>query len=240
MDIINRRSIGQMPFRRRQHGLSALDIFNLKTSLKFAAVFLSISTMIAVPQTKILFIILAALKLIGINQHLQYIRDPLDPIDHRYKNRTIESFTEEECYRELRFRKDDLKRLIQLLQFPPIIVLPNNCTCNGEYALCLMLYRLSYPSTLARLQSLFGRDYCQLSRIFNYAIDFVYDNHKHRVTDVAWYAPRLNYYNTAIRRKIAESNVNNNHGHVPGHLNDIYGFIDGTHRPVCRLQVSGF
>ena len=49
--------------------------------------------------------------------------------------------------------------------------------CSGEYGLCLLLYRLHYPNTLAMLQCIFGRDYSQLSRIITAMKELVFRLH---------------------------------------------------------------
>jgi len=105
----------------------------------------------------------------------------LDPINPANKNRGINSWTDSECYQELRFRRADLRRLMDLLGFPEIIILDNRCTCSGEYAFCLMIYRLTYPSKLTRLQTLFGREYSQLSRFIKYSVNLCYTNHRDKV-----------------------------------------------------------
>ena len=81
-----------------------------------------------------------------------------------------ESFTDEECWHYLRFRKPELHRLFIVTDFPQEVRCENGVTCLGEYAFCLMLYRLAYPCRLFNLQNLFGREFTQLSRIFKLLI----------------------------------------------------------------------
>jgi hypothetical protein len=139
----------------------------------------------------------------------------------------------------MRFRKGDIESLRQLLNFPDMITLPNRGCCDGEYAFCLLLWRLHYPNTLANLQSTFGRDYSQLSRIFKAAVDWMYEHHRFRVNGcIDWYADRFDMYNEAILAKIAESNNNPVPGTIPQHLGDIYGFLDCTAEHICRPWVS--
>jgi hypothetical protein len=105
----------------------------------------------------------------------------VDPVDPRNNNRTIASFTEAECTRELRFKKIDLPVLYQLLSFPPYVFIDNGQMIPGEYAFCLFLYRIHYPSTLAMIQTAFGREYSQLSRIFNEVVRIMDTAHRHKV-----------------------------------------------------------
>lgn len=163
----------------------------------------------------------------------------LDPIVSHNKNRNIESWTEEECYNMFRFRKSDLHVLYNALNLPAIIVLSNGCTCSGQYAFCMMLYRLAYPTTLFRMQTLFGREYSQISRIFNYIINIVYQQHRHKVNgNIDWYADRFDVYNQAYRAKIATSAQNPTPNTIPQELDNIFGCIDGTAIEISRPHVS--
>jgi hypothetical protein len=124
-------------------------------------------------------------------------REELRPINHGDKNRLIDSFSDEECWQFLRFRKLDLHRLSNL---PAIIQYPNGIVCPGEHAFCLLLYRIYYPSRLISLQDIFGRDYTQLSRIFKLIVDLIYMHHKHKVHgNLDWYADRFDTYHECSR-----------------------------------------
>ncbi len=97
---------------------------------------------------------------------------------------------------------------------------------------------MSYPSTLARLQTIFGRDYTQLSRIFKFTTALVYELHKDKVNgNIGWYSERFDDYNEAIRAKIASLLINPNLGEVPDQLNDVFAFIDATAKEISRLTV---
>lgn len=157
------------------------------------------------------------------------------PVDPANKNRLVASFTEEECWRDLRFRRPDLLRLNQLIGFPAVCVVDSNgITFPGEHALCVMLYRLSYPSRLYQLQSIFGREYSQISRIFQYAITFAMNRHEDKVISIDWFADRFDMYHHAIQQKIAASPNNPNPGLVPNDLVDVFGFIDGHNQEIAR------
>jgi hypothetical protein len=54
------------------------------------------------------------------------------------------------------------------------------------------LLQRRYPGRWQDLQREFGREYTQLSRIFNEVVDWAYDNHLHRVTDcLEFFSPRF-------------------------------------------------
>jgi hypothetical protein len=61
---------------------------------------------------------------------------------------TVESFSDSSAWKNLRFKKDDLRRLIHLLQIPAVIELDDGSSVYGEYAFLLLLYRRGYPIRL--------------------------------------------------------------------------------------------
>ena len=62
-----------------------------------------------------------------------------------------------------RFRKEDMRRLLQALN------IPDQYICEqGTKALMIMLRRLSYPNRWTDLVPLFGRSEYELSLIFNH------------------------------------------------------------------------
>ncbi|CAM9181472.1 unnamed protein product, partial [Pylaiella littoralis] len=82
---------------------------------------------------------------------------------------------------------------------------------------------LRYPGRWHDLQVEFGREYTQLSRIFNVVIDWVYENHLHRVThNLEFFFPRFPTMCKKIEAK----------GELCG--GNFIGFIDGTLRRNCR------
>jgi hypothetical protein len=172
----------------------------------------------------------------AINESLM-IWNAVDPVHPGNNNRTIASFTEAEYARDLRFKKIDLPILYRLLNFPPYIFIDNGSMVLGEYAFCLFLYRIHYTSTLAMIQTPFGRDYSQLSRILNEVVDIMDTAHRHKVMgNLAWYDLQFKMYNKAIRRKISTVRQNPFLGTVPNQINDIIGFIDGQSREVGRAH----
>lgn len=159
----------------------------------------------------------------------------LGAINPANRNRNIDSFSDDFCWHVLRFRKADMHRLYVLLHIPANFTCGNGTTCNGEYALCLMMYRLAYPTRLVTLQEEFGREYSQLSRIFQLVIEFTDLHHRDKVLDcLDWYVNRMDMYNDAIQRKIATHAHNPNPGMVPINLARLFGFLDGTYVEISR------
>ena len=77
-----------------------------------------------------------------------------------------------------------------------------NGSVLGEYAFLITLHRLSYPSTLENMENMetiWGKDYTFLSKVFNTALDWLYDNHRHRIIgNIQWYSDRFDYYNQVL------------------------------------------
>ena len=90
-------------------------------------------------------------------------------------NRTTESFTDDECWSQFRFRRADLQVLYEHLHLPPTVVLSNESKFTGEEAMCITLYRLAHTGRLTEVKSVFGREESQLSRAINFVI-----RHLHR------------------------------------------------------------
>ena len=110
-----------------------------------------------------------------------------------------------------------------------MLEMPSNETtssvCNGEYTFCLMLHHLAYPSRLFSLKSKFGREFSQLSRIFNHAVTFMSDTHKQKVQEnLSFYFSRFDVYHRAVLRRIRISSRNVNAGFIHVELVDIFEF----------------
>ena len=230
-----RRAIGQMPYRRRYLGLSALErreeaqIWLLIGGLTQAHAAIPAGALKNLVALAILLFTIYALSLRLV------IYNVLGAINPANRDRNIDSFSDDFCWHVLRFRKRDLHRLFVLLHFPQLIRCDNGTKCCGQYAFCLMIFRLAYPTRLVTLQEEFGRDYSQLSRIFQAAVDFMDSNHRDKVVDcLDFYVNRLDMYNDAIQRKISLHAHNPAPGMVPVNLARICGFLDGTYVEISR------
>ena len=93
-------------------------------------------------------------------------------------------------------------------------------------ALCIYLKRFAYPCRYSDIMPRFGRDILQLSMISNLIMNFIYENHKHCLENLAQdlFSPlNLQLYAGSVNAK-----------GTPFH--NCWGFIDGTVRPICRPQ----
>ena len=136
----------------------------------------------------------------------------------------LDTYTEEQSKASFRFYKDDIRNLCVELGIPREFRARNGTALSGEEGLCVLLKRLSYPNRLGDLSEIFGRSISELSYTFNGILDFVDNAHSHLLTDLnqTWLSPaNLQVFADAIHA-----------GGAP--LENCWGFIDGTVRPICR------
>ena len=137
----------------------------------------------------------------------------------------FDSLCEKDCWDKFRFKRQDMPLLQELLGFPDRIVFPNRLVESGINTLAVLLRRLSYPNRWSDLFDLFGRPDDELSVIFNFALDHVYNNFGYLVNDLSrlWWlsADHLDTYSEAIMDKGAP-------------LSNCWGFVDDTVRPISR------
>ena len=88
----------------------------------------------------------------------------------------------------------------------------------------MILKRFAYPCRYSDMVHCFGRPVPVLSMAANAVTNFVFDTHGHLITDwnpIILHLQALLQYSQAIRAKGAP-------------LNNCFGFIDGTVRPISR------
>ena len=143
-------------------------------------------------------------------------------------NRGVASFSDHDCWRLFRFRRLDLMRLMHLLVVPINFEVKGgrNGSVLGEYAFLITLHRLrslcrmffynlyehnnviflffSYTVLLVILQlwkiwKLYGATTTPLFKVFNTMLDWLYDNHRHRIVgNIHWYSDRFDHYNQVL------------------------------------------
>ena len=141
-----------------------------------------------------------------------------------YDRFSLDEMNDAECLAEFRFRKHDLQILSEVLQIPDSFRCYQRSVVDGMEGLCILLRRLSYPCRYSDMISRFGLPVPVLSMVSNDVLDFIYNTHRHRITQ--WNHNVLNpaalqIYSNAIADKGAA-------------LHNCFGFVDGTVRPVCR------
>ena len=131
--------------------------------------------------------------------------------------------SEAECKTDFRFEKYDIPLLVDALGLPDKIKCKQGTICDSTEGLCIVLKRLAYPCRYSDLTSIFGRPVSEISMISNTVIDFIFEHHGRRISE--WNHTTLNHhalqtYAGAVSDKGAA-------------LNNCYGFVDGTVRPIC-------
>lgn len=142
----------------------------------------------------------------------------------KYNNFDLDSLSDDECRSDFRFNKHDIYSLLDVLDLPEKITCPNRFFVYNDEALCMLLRRFAYPCRLEDLVPRFGRAVPQISMVVNQTMDLIFDKYSHLLSDLnqPWLAPvRLSEFAEAVHQKGAA-------------LDNCWGFIDGTVRPVCR------
>ena len=136
----------------------------------------------------------------------------------------FESWDDTECYKELRFRKDDIEKLLICLGIPEKVVCSQRTSCAGLEGLCILLKRLAYPCCYTDMVSRFGRNPTEICLIFNEMLSQAFNTHQHRLEILK--QPFLSSENLS---RYADSI----HAHGSP-LQNCFGFIDGTVRKIAR------
>ena len=129
-----------------------------------------------------------------------------------------------DCKAEFRVEKADLPRLADGLRIPAMFQCKQRSIYDGSEGLCVLLRRTSYPCRFSDMIRRFPRQVSALSLITNEVMDFIYDNHCHLVKE--WNRDVLS---SDARQQYAETISKKG-----SPLNNCFGFIVGTVRPISR------
>ena len=141
-----------------------------------------------------------------------------------YNRFDLDDMEDSECVAEFRVHKHDLPALAEALNIPNEFNLPQRSICDGMEGLCVLLRRLAYPCRYSDIMPRFGRPPPVLSMITNKVLDYIYETHSHRI--IQWnpdilQPAQLQEYANAVHAKRAA-------------LDNCFGFINGTVRPISR------
>ena len=100
----------------------------------------------------------------------------------------LHALTDDQCWANFRFVKQDIARLATQLSLPDVIRVSNGCVCSRVDALCIVLRRFAYPNRLCDPESFFGRPSSTFSLIINETVLQLWRLHCHRLTslDLPW------------------------------------------------------
>ncbi|KAF4132631.1 DDE superfamily endonuclease [Phytophthora infestans] len=126
------------------------------------------------------------------------------------------------CKSDFRFDRATIYALTLHFALPEYVVTRNRDKVHCTEALCILLYRLSYPHRNLDLSSKFGRAEGPISRIFSHMIVYLYDR----------YSTLIYFHKSLCRRSIATyaSAVEARSAPMP----NVFGFIDGTKIAISR------
>ena len=133
-----------------------------------------------------------------------------------------------ECKVDFRVEKADIPLLVEALRVPPVLKCYNGIICDGTETLCIELKRFAYPCRYWDMISMFGRAVAELCMISNEVVDWIYYTRGHKVT----------HWNHAIIDTASLSTYADAIHNRGAALEDCFGFIDGTFRPISRLIVN--
>jgi hypothetical protein len=154
---------------------------------------------------------------------LAYVERPLVP-DVRF---CLNSMTNANAILDFRFDVDGIKELGYILGLPAVVVTANRNRVHRDEAMCVVLNRLAFPVRFYSMACVFGRSRSNLCDIFWHVINVIYEH---------WGG--LLYLN----RKLVEKNVDRYCRAVAAKgspMNNVFGFIDGTKVPTCRISSTG-
>jgi hypothetical protein len=120
-----------------------------------------------------------------------------------------------------RFSIDEIYTLCELLRIPKVWKTKSRCVAPGWEVLCMLLRRFSYPCRLCDLQPMFGRKKSHISEFINELVHYLYETWKDKLFWGIDSSDMIFEWCDAVARKGAP-------------LDNCFGFIDGTVRPICR------
>lgn len=132
--------------------------------------------------------------------------------------------SEAEVRAEFRFAPSEIDLLRQALRIPQKFTCPNGTVASGEEGLLMLLKRFAYPCRLSDMVPRFGRSVPEISLILTEVTKHVVETQGHLLKDLnqPWLQPHhLEEFALVIHQKGAA-------------LDNCWGFVDGTVRPICR------
>lgn len=130
-----------------------------------------------------------------------------------------------ECKEFLRFTQEEIIRILAVLDLKDV-KWRNRYRATPEEALCLVLYRLSYPTRYKDCLILFGKSRSWISTIFNDMVLLLVARFQEKLE---WDSERL----TLDKLRDYAGTIERACG-----VQGIWGFIDGTHRGIARPTID--
>ena len=144
------------------------------------------------------------------------------------RKNVMEELTDRQFVKEFRFSKEEVVRVIAALQWPPFFRLQSRLVFSSELCLLMVLYRFAFPSTLNKLEVMFGIPSTTCSIIVNHGIKMLKAKFGERLRsfDVELVLRNIHWYQESISKKSG------------GAATTCFGFIDGTLVQVSRPKTN--
>ncbi|KAK3705284.1 hypothetical protein QZH41_008168, partial [Actinostola sp. cb2023] len=153
-------------------------------------------------------------EVVAVLTELHRKKPPYPYWKHKHVEYSLQEMEESEVKSEFRFGTHELALLMEALQIPHKFTCPNGTVASGLEGLLMLLKRFAYPCRLSDMIPRFGRSVPEMSLILAEVniLDF----------NQPWLQPQqLQTFADAIHQKGAA-------------LDNCWGFVDGTVRPICR------
>ena len=135
----------------------------------------------------------------------------------------LKDISEGEFKTEFRFNLSEIEMLLDALKIPEYVTCTNGTKASGMEAFLMLCKRYSYPCRLSDMIARFGRSVPEISLILAEITDHMITTHGHLLQNLnqPWLQPfNLENFAAGIYNKGAA-------------LDNCWGFIDGTVRPIC-------
>jgi hypothetical protein len=240
--VVQRSTTNLMRYNTRDAALYALSLMELRDSLRMQMTLLAGSAAIAVQirraqgvhriqlvrRLQRLLLCVVAVH-ISVSKELMPQLVTLHPMVPKF--RFFDECDKSWCYRNTRFRKQDLPRVLLRLELPEWCVMSNRATLSGETVLLVSLFSLASPITQEQVAAEFGfADQSIVSRTKTFFCSHVNDRFGHllqpeRDDDDAFlrWASLMTIFKTRIFARSRDPR-----------FADVCMFTDGTFRPTCR------
>ena len=141
-----------------------------------------------------------------------------------YEKFDLDRMENDECVAEFRIEKQDINLLCEVLDLPEFVICYNGTKVVAIEALCIFLKRFAYPCRYLDMITRFGRPVPELCLINNKIMDFIFNRWRHLLSTMnqPWLSPN--------NLQIFADKIHN----AGASLQNCFGFIDGTVRPICR------
>jgi hypothetical protein len=128
------------------------------------------------------------------------------------------------CLNELRMLSGDVIILCQVLGIPQEFRTVNRDRASGVDALCMLLYRLSWPRKYFHLRQTFGGSAHRVARISNALAVHLCNRYKNKLEHLDRQRLSDDYLVAMAQAQYRKNGI----------MRNIVGFIDATVRPCCR------